>query len=70
MLFWKHSIWTFDCYFERYRFNSIKNSSKLILNLSSEVFFENIKPESNSRFLMYLSEFVNDDKNEKTVFLI
>ena len=35
MLFWKHWIWTFDCYFERYTFNSI-NSGKLIQKLSSD----------------------------------
>ena len=41
---------------------------KLIQKLSSEVFFENIKTESNSRFLMYLSEFINGNKNEDCIF--
>ena len=39
MLFWKHSIWTFECFFERHTFDLIINSGKLIQKLSSEVFF-------------------------------
>ena len=43
----------FECYFKRHTFNSIINNRKFIQKLSSEVFFENIKTESNSRFLKY-----------------
>ena len=65
MLFWKHSIRRFDCYFERNTFDSITNSGKLVQKLYSEqVFFENIKRESNSRFLSIISEFIYGNKNE------
>ena len=65
MLFWKHSIRRFDCYFERNTFDSITNSGKLVQKLYSEqVFFENIKRESNSRFLSIISEFSYGNKNE------
>ena len=39
MLFGKHSIETFECYFERHTFDSIVNSGKLVQKLSSEQFF-------------------------------
>ena len=54
--------------FQRHTFDSIINSGKLIQKLSSEVFFENIKTESNSRFLSIISEFINGNENEETVF--
>ena len=69
ILFWKHSIRTFKRYFERHTFNSIINSGKLVQKLSSEqFFFQNIKIESSTKFLIIL-EFINRNKNEKTVYL-
>ena len=62
MLFWKHLIRTFECYFERDTFDWNINSGKLVQKLSSEQIFYNIKLESNSIFLKC-------NKNEKTVFL-
>ena len=54
MLFGKHSIQTFECYFERHAFDSIIDRGKLVQKLSSkQLFFENMKIESNSRFLKY-----------------
>ena len=45
---------TFGCCFERHTFDSSINHGKLVQKLSSEQFlFENIKIESNSRFLKY-----------------
>ena len=41
------------CYFERHAFDLIISSGKLVQKRSSEHFFENIKIESNSRFLKY-----------------
>ena len=53
ILFWKHSIRTFKRYFERHTFNSIINSGKLVQKLSSEqFFFQNIKIESSTKFLI------------------
>ena len=56
LLFWKHLIRTFGCYFERHTFDSIINRGKPNQKLSSEFFFfffGNIKIKSNSRFLKY-----------------
>ena len=39
ILFWKHSIRTLECYFERHTFYLIINSGKLVQKLSSEQFF-------------------------------
>ena len=73
ILFWKHSIRTLECYFERHTFDSIINIGKLVQKLSSEqfffFFFVSIKVESSSRFLKFISEFINGNKNKNIAFL-
>ena len=39
MLFWKHYIPNFECYFERHTFDSNINSGKLVQKLSLEQFY-------------------------------
>ena len=39
MLFWKHSIRTFECNFKRHKFDSVINSAILVPKLSSKQFF-------------------------------
>ena len=72
MLFWKHSIRTFECYFERHTFDFITSSGKLVQKLSSEQsFLKTLKQKVNSLdSWSIISEFINGNKNEKIVFLL
>ena len=72
MLFWKHSIRTFECYFERHTFDFIASSGKLVQKLSSEQsFLKTLKQKVNSLdSWSIISEFINGNKNEKIVFLL
>ena len=56
MLFGKHSIETFECYFERHTFDSIANNGETCSETFFSTvffFFEKINIEINSRFLKY-----------------
>ena len=73
MLFGKHSIETFECYFERHTFDSIANNGETC----SETFFSTVflllkkltlKLTLDSWSIM--SEFVNGNKNEGCVFVL
>ena len=74
MLFSKHSIRTFECYCKR-RICFDYKQGKVAQELSSEqIFFENIKRDLDSKVNLdsskIISEFINGNKNEKTVLFL
>ena len=59
---------TFECYFERYIFDSIKSSGRLVQKLSSEQpFLKTAKQNNSLDSWSIVTEFFNGNKNEKIV---
>ena len=74
MLFGKHSIETFECYFKRHTFDSIANNGEACSEtFFSTVFFFFLKKLTLKLTLdswSIMSEFVNGNKNEGCVFVL
>ena len=66
ILFRKHSTWTFECYFERHKFDSIINRGKLVQKTYWEQFFWKTLNYEN---IVILEVLCQSSKNEKTVSL-